>query len=253
MRPHLPYALAAVFVIVVQALSLTEFVPVPVALLIGAGWAALVCLAARAIRRRPVTGARAEAILIGSGITTMALFAFGGAIGLLMLNTALESPSITGETMIRMFLPSIPIAIAANVPTELVIIPALLILGWRPGRRRLLIVLAAALYFVLRIWTYLVFAHDRLDFATAERSTTPLTAAERTQFEAGLHLNDPRWALNLLIFMALLLAAFARPTPTRPETGQATDVTTDGAASTVEAVSTTKPGPGSAFGHRKVS
>ncbi|MEU8820879.1 hypothetical protein [Actinoplanes sp. NPDC048796] len=57
----------------------------------------------------------------------MALPAFGGAIGLLRLGAALDSSSITGETMVTMFLPSIPIAIAANVPAELVVIPGLLI------------------------------------------------------------------------------------------------------------------------------
>ncbi|MCY1139990.1 hypothetical protein OWR29_18455 [Actinoplanes sp. Pm04-4] len=212
MRTHFPYVLAALFVVVVQGLSLAEFLPVPVALLAGAAWAALIAFAARTVSRRPVVSARVENTLIGAGATTMALFGFGGAIGILLWNLALDSPSITGETMVRLFLPSIPIAIAANVPTELIIIPVLLILGWRPGRRRFFIVLAAALYFVLRIWTYLTFAPDRLDFDTAERSTTPLTAAERAQFEAGLHLDDPRWIVNLLIFFAFLLAAFTRPT-----------------------------------------
>ena len=47
----------------------------------------------------------------------------------MMLGAALDSSSITGETMVTTFLRGIPIAIAANVPTELVIIPGLLILG----------------------------------------------------------------------------------------------------------------------------
>ncbi len=187
----------------------------PVAVLLGAAWAVVIGSGAHAVRRRPGVSARVESTLIGLGVTTMALFGFGGAIGILLWNAALTSPSITGETMVKLFLPSIPIAIAANVPTELVIIPALLIIGWRPGRRRFLIVLAAALYFVLRIWTYAVFARDRLDFAAAEGSSAPLTTAERSHFEAGLHLDDPRWILNLVIFGVLLLAAFAQPGPRR--------------------------------------
>ncbi|MEG3632615.1 hypothetical protein [Micromonospora palythoicola] len=202
------FALVAAFTVVVQGLSLMEFLPLPIALLIGAGWAVLIWLASRWISRRPALSAWAEDGLVALGCVTMALFAFGGAIGLMMLGTALESSSITGETMVTMFLPSIPIAIAANVPTELVIIPVLLVLGWRPGTRRILFVTAAALYFVHRIWTYLVFAPDRLDFAAAERSTTALTAAEKDQFTAALHLDDPRWILNLLIFAVFLLSAF---------------------------------------------
>lgn len=203
-----PYVLVAVFTVVVQGLSLMEFLPLPIALLIGAGWAVLIGLAARWAIRRPALSAWAEDSLVALGCVTMAIFAFGGGIGLLMLGTALDSSSITGETMVTMFLPSIPIAIAANAPTELVIIPGLLILGWRPGTRRTLFVTAAATYFVHRIWTYLVFAPDRLDFAAAEKSTTVLTEAEKEQFAAALHVDDPRWILNLVIFGAFLLAAF---------------------------------------------
>jgi hypothetical protein len=90
---------------------------------------------------------------------------------------------------------------------ELPVVPVLLILGWREGTRRILIVVAAALYFVHRVWTYLVFASDRLDFAETKKSTTALTAAERQQFYKDLHLDDPRWILNLAIFAVLLLAA----------------------------------------------
>jgi hypothetical protein len=35
-----------------------------------------------------------------------------------------------------------------------------------------------------------------------------LTAAEKAQFTAALHVDDPRWILNLLIFAAFLLSAF---------------------------------------------
>jgi hypothetical protein len=204
----LPFALAAAFTVVVQGLSLAEFLPAPLALLIGAGWAALISLAALWVRRRPRLSAWVEDVLVGLGATAMALFAFGGAIGLMMLGTALDSSSVSGETVVLMFLPSIPIAIAANVPTELVVIPALLILGWRRGPRRVLILVAAGLYFVHRVWTYLTFAADRLDFAEAERSTTPLDAAERAEYASALHVEDPRWILNLIVFVVFLLAAF---------------------------------------------
>jgi hypothetical protein len=204
----LPYGLAAVFTVVVQGLSLAEFLPVPLALLAGATWAGMIGLIASRVRRKPTVSAWVEDGLVALGATAMALFAFGGAVGLMMMGAALDSSSVTGETMVSMFLPSIPIAIAANVPTELFVIPGLLILGWRTGFRRVLIVVAAGLYFVLRVWTYLVFAADRLDLADAERSTTPLTAAERVRFAAAFHVDDPRWILNLLIFAVFLAAAF---------------------------------------------
>jgi hypothetical protein len=203
----LPFWLAVTFTVVVQGLSLSEFLPVPVALLVGAGWGVAIGLLATRIRKRRALSAWVEDVLVAVGLVAMAVFAFGGGVGIVLLDSAFDSSSLTGETVVSMFLPSIPIAIAANAPTELLVIPALLILGWRDGWRRLLIVVAAALYFVHRIWTYLVFASDRLDFAETERSTTPLTAAEREQLYSDLHLGDPRPLLNLLIFAALLLAA----------------------------------------------
>ncbi|GAB2575089.1 hypothetical protein Aab01nite_14830 [Paractinoplanes abujensis] len=103
--------------------------------------------------------------------------------------------------------------------------------GRSPRTEDILIAAAAAAYFVLRIWTYLTFAGDRLDFAATERSTTPLTATERAGLAAALHVGDPRWVLNLLIFGLLLVAAFSgtrqqskaagvREEPSRPVQGR---------------------------------
>jgi hypothetical protein len=78
-----------------------------------------------------------------------------------------------------------------------------------------LIVGVAGIYLVHRVWTYLVFAGDRLDFAAAEWSTTPLTDAEREQFVTNPHLDGPRWIINLVLFAIFLLAAVSR----RPTTG----------------------------------
>lgn len=228
MRKHCArIALAATFTVVVQGLSLKEFLPPPVALLIGAGWALLIAVAAHRVSRSPALSARIEAALVALGCVTMALVGFGGAIGLLMLDAALDSSSVTGETIVTMFLPSIPIAIAANVPTELVVIPGLLILG----RRRILVGTAAALYLVHRVWTYLVFAPDRLDFAAASRSTAVLTEAEREQFAAALHIGDPRWILNLALFAIFLLAAFSGGSYRADRTAMVTGAVTATAAS----------------------
>jgi hypothetical protein len=207
-RTRIPLVLAVSFTTVVEGLGLAEFLPLPVALLAGAGWGAAIGLLATWVGTRARLRAWAEDALVFVGVVAMAFFAFGGATGILLYTSALDSPSLTGQTLVTMFLPSIPLAILGNVPTELFVVPGLLVLGWRKGTRRILIVGAAGLYLVHRVWTYLVFASDRLDFADTERSTEPLTAAQRQQFAADLHLDDPRWMLNLVIFALLLLAAF---------------------------------------------
>ena len=203
----LPFCLSVSFTVAIQTLGLSEFLPVPLALLAAAGWGIAIGLIAIRISNKLTLSAWLEDALVVVGTVSMAFFAFGGVVGILLLSSALKSTSLSGETLVLMFLPSIPLAIIANVPVELLVVPVLLILGWREGTRRILIVTAAALYFVHRVWTYLVFASDRLDFAQTEKSTTPLTAAERQQFYTDLHLDDPRWILNLAIFAVFLLAA----------------------------------------------
>jgi hypothetical protein len=203
----LPFCLSVSFTVAIQTLGLSEFLPVPLALLAAAGWGIAIGLIAIRTTNKLTLSAWLEDALVVIGAVAMAFFAFGGFVGILLLSSALKSSSLSGETLVLMFLPSIPLAIMANAPVELLVVPVLLILGWREGTRRILIVAAAALYFVHRVWTYLVFASDRLDFAETEKSTTPLTTAERQQFYADLHLDDPRWILNLAIFAVFLFAA----------------------------------------------
>jgi hypothetical protein len=203
----LPFCLSVSFTVAIQTLGLSEFLPVPVALLAAAGWGIAIGVIAIRITNKVRLSAWLEDALVVVGAVSMAFFAFGGLVGILLLSSALKSSSLSGETLVLMFLPSIPLAIIANAPVELLVIPVLLILGWRQGTRRILILAAAVLYFVHRVWTYLVFVSDRLDFAETEKSTNPLTAAERQQFYTDLHLDDPRWILNLTIFAVFLLAA----------------------------------------------
>jgi hypothetical protein len=125
---------------------------------------------------------------------------------LLMLAGALESSTLTGETLLKLFLPTIPFYIVANAALELLIIPGLLFIGWRAGKRRILIAGAAALYFLFRVWTYLAFVPARMGFAEAGHSSTPLTESERQQAYMELMVDDPRWIVLLVMFGLLVLA-----------------------------------------------
>ncbi len=203
----LPFGLTVLFSVAVQGLSLSEFLPVPVALFIGAVWGITIGLIATWIRKKVRLSAQLEDALVLLGAVAMAFLGAGGMAGILLLNSALDSSSLSGETLVLMFLPAILFAVIPNTAMEFVIVPLLLIIGWRDGKRRILIAVSTALFLVLRVWTYLVFASSRLDFAETARSTTPLTAAERQQAYADLHLDDPRWILNLILFAVFLLAA----------------------------------------------
>ena len=203
-----PFLLAVPFTAsITGAFNLSDFLPFPVAVAVGAGWGIMVGTAATWLRSRPKPAAWVEDSLVLIAAIALAFAACGGVMALLMLNGALSSSSLTGETLEAMFLPMIPYYIAANAPLELVIIPALLFLSWRAGRRRVLIVVGAALYFVLRVWTYVAYVPARLGFAESGHTTAPMTAAERHQAYLDLKIDDPRWILVLVILGLFLVAA----------------------------------------------
>ncbi|TCO21286.1 hypothetical protein EV652_111195 [Kribbella steppae] len=201
-----PYLLVVPFSALITGLfNLGEFLPWPIAVLLGATWGFLVGLVALRIRNR-----RAEDAMIAIAAAGFAFAGCGGLMAILLLKGALTSTSLTGEALEQMFLPSIPYYIAVNSILEILVIPLILYVGWRPGRRRILIVAVAALYFGMRVWTYIAFVPARLGWADSEHSTQPLSPAERTQAFDDLMLNDPRWILLLVMFGLLLLAALVR-------------------------------------------
>jgi hypothetical protein len=203
-----PFLLAVPFTTIVTGLfNLSERLSVPLGLLAGAGWGIALGLLLTWLGRTEARAAWVEDGLVVAGITAVAFAACGGLMALLVLAGALDSPSLTGETLLKLFLPMIPFYIVANSVLELLIVPGLLYAGWRAGPRRLLIVAAAGLYFALRVWTYLAFVPARLGFAAQTHPNVPLTAAERRQAHQELMVDDPRWILLLVIFGLLLLAA----------------------------------------------
>jgi hypothetical protein len=206
-----PFLLAVSFTATITGLfNLSDSLPIPVAVIAGAAWGVVVGLTATWLRSKPTAGAWVEDSLVFVGVFAVAFAGCGGVMALLVLNGALSSSSLTGETLEAMFLPMIPFYIAANAPLELLIIPGLLVLGWRAGNRRILIVVAAALYFALRVWTYLAYRPARLGFAESGHTAAPMTAAERHQAYLELKVDDPRWILLLLI-LALFIAAASFP------------------------------------------
>ena len=212
MSPALtPFLLAVPFTATITGLfNLSDSLPIPLAIAAGAAWGTAVGLAVTWLRSKPTAAAWVEDSLVFVGTIAVALAGCGGVMALLVLNGALGSSSLTGETLESMFLPMIPYYIAANAPLELLIIPGLLVLGWRAGKRRILIVVATALYFALRVWTYLAYRPARLGFAESGHTAAPMTTAERHQAYLDLKVDDPRWIL-LLVILAVFLAAASFP------------------------------------------
>lgn len=206
-----PFLLVVPFTATITgAFNLSDLLPFPVAVAVGAGWGLVVGIAATWLGSKPKPAAWVEDSLVFIGAFALAFAGCGGVMALLMLNGALDSSSLTGDTLESMFVPMIPYYIAANAPLELVIFPALLFLGWRAGKRRSLIVVGAVLYFALRVWTYVAYVPARLGFAESGHTAAPMTAAERHQAYLDLKVDDPRWAL-VLVILAIFIAAAAFP------------------------------------------
>lgn len=203
-----PFLLAVPFTATITgAFNLSEVLPIPVAVAVGAGWGIALGIGSTWLTSKPRGAAWVEDSLVFLGTIALAFAACGGVMALLMLEGALGSSSLTGETLEEMFLPMIPYYIAVNAPLELLIMPALIYLGWRAGKRRMLIVAGVALYFALRVWTYVAFVPARLGFAESGHTADPMTAAERHQAYLDLKVDDPRWILVLVIFAIFVAAA----------------------------------------------
>jgi MFS family permease len=207
----MPFFLAVPFTAVVTGLfNLSEFMSVPLGIAAGAVWGVVLGLIAAWLGRRPRARAWLADAFLFLGATAAAFAACGGLMALLLLKGALTSSSLTGSTLEQTFLPSIPYYIVVNSVLELLIVPGLLFLGWHQGRRRILVVAAAALYFAMRVWTYLAFVPARLGFAESDHADTSLTAAERHQAYVELKLDDPRWILLLMLFAIYFAAIHPR-------------------------------------------
>jgi hypothetical protein len=94
-----------------------------------------------------------------------------------------------------------------NTPLEWLLIPAALLLNARIPKRRTLIMIAATMFFALRVWSYLYFVPDILDW---NQGTTgqPLSADQLDQAALWVDLSWIRLGADAAIALLLLGAAF---------------------------------------------
>jgi hypothetical protein len=86
---------------------------------------------------------------------------------MLLFRSVLDKPTTTYTVLSALMRPTVPFFIVVNSLMELLIVPAALYFNWIVTPRRKGLVLAAALvYLVMRIWTYLVYAERRLVIGT---------------------------------------------------------------------------------------
>ncbi|KAB2342630.1 hypothetical protein [Actinomadura rudentiformis] len=191
--------------------------PALVGATVGLAWglgAAL--LAARFIGDRLLPGA-SNTLLFAGTVTTGLVFASGflGAIE----RSAVGPGHMTAEDFNGPAADAMGVFFnVANGSTEWLIMPVAVLLAWRVGgRRRHLVVAAAAVFYLVRAWTYLYFGPHVVSIEDALiQSGNVMSADVEADIERWSSLNQIRTALDAIVYALLLLAAFVpfRPNPT---------------------------------------
>jgi hypothetical protein len=98
--------------------------------------------------------------------------------------------------------------ITMNSLMEWLLMPVALFLNWHIPKRRTLIVIAAAAFYAMRLWSYIYFVPNIFEFG-ALPPDGPFSAEVVEQFRMWVNLSWLRFALqDVLTYLLLLLAAF---------------------------------------------
>jgi hypothetical protein len=128
----------------------------------------------------------------------------GGMIYRLLMRAAAVAPA---EVLSAMMQPTIPFFIILNTPLELMAVPCAIFANWQNDTRRRLILLAAAAFYALRIWSYLVYVPNRMEIASR-----PLLPKDLEWFQRSMEV-DYRSLLLAVVFVAFTIAAFVPDSP----------------------------------------
>jgi len=140
---------------------------------------------------------------LGSG-----LLAGGALLEMLLLSAGLGTPSTTFTMIHPPFGGSFNLfIITLNSLMEWLLIPAALFLNWRIPERRTLIVIAAGLYYAMRVWTYIYFVPNIFEFG-ALSPDGPFSAEVVERFRIWVNLSWLRFGVDILTNLLFLLAAF---------------------------------------------
>jgi hypothetical protein len=213
---HGPFLVVVPATTAIGALGATALGSVTAALLgavAGLGWGLLLGFIAmrlaRSERRRPgLANVSVFLATLGSG-----LLAGGALLVLMLLSAGLGAPS-TSFTMIHppfggsfnLFI------ITLNSLMEWLLIPAALFLNWHIPKRRTLIVIAAVVYYAMRVWTYVYFVPNIFEFG-AIPPEGPFSAEVVERFRMWVNLSWLRFGFDISTNLLFLLSAFVPVSP----------------------------------------
>jgi hypothetical protein len=179
---------------------------------VGLGWALLLGfiatrLARRESRRPALANVSVFFATLGSG-----LMAGGALLEMTLLSAGLSTPSTTFTMIHPPFGGSFNLfIITLNSLMEWLLIPAALFLNWHIPRRRTLIVIAAVVYYAMRVWSYIYFVPNIFEFG-ALPPDGPFSAEVVERFRIWVNLSWLRFGVDLSTNVLFVLAAFVPAT-----------------------------------------
>jgi hypothetical protein len=141
---------------------------------------------------------------LGSG-----LMVGGALLEMMLLSAGLGTPSTTFTMIHPPFGGSFNLfIITLNSVMEWLLIPMALFLNWHIPKRTTLIVIAAAVFYAVRVWTYVYFVPNIFEFG-ALPPEGPFSAEVVERFRIWVTLSWLRFAIqDVLTYLLFLLAAF---------------------------------------------
>ena len=213
---HGPFLVVVPATTAIGALGATALGSVTAALLgaaAGLGWGLLLGFIAtrlaRSERRRPgLANVSVFLAALGSG-----LLAGGALLVLMLLSAGLGAPSTSFTIIHPPFGGSFNLfIITLNSLMEWLLIPAALFLNWHIPKRRTLIVIAAVVYYAMRVWTYVYFVPNIFEFG-ALPPDGPFSAEVVERFRIWVNLSWLRFGFDISTNLLFLLSAFVPVSP----------------------------------------
>jgi hypothetical protein len=175
---------------------------------VGLGWALLLGFIATRLSRRESRRPALANVSVFFATLGSGLMAGGALLEMTLLSAGLSTPSTTFTMIHPPFGGSFNLfIITLNSLMEWLLIPAALFLNWHIPRRRTLIVIAAVVYYAMRVWSYIYFVPNIFEFG-ALPPDGPFSAEVVERFRIWVNLSWLRFGVDLSTNVLFVLAAF---------------------------------------------
>ncbi len=206
--PNLPYLITVPAMSLGMALASTGLALGTAGIIGGAGlglaWSIVLGVAVERLIRRHDWKRRLAHGSVFLAILASGVMLGGGLMYGLLMKAAAIAPA---EVLSAMMQPTVPFFIILNTTLELVVVPCAIFANWQNDTRRRLILIAAASFYALRIWSYLVYVPNRMEIASR-----PLLPQDIDWFQRSMEV-DYRPLLVAVVFVVFTATAFVPDPP----------------------------------------